>query len=322
MKYAKVEGVTQPVARIVQGGVMLTTKELDKSFSLLDAVLALGGTTIDTAHGYGVGDSERTLGKWLEARKNRDKVVIITKGCHPNADRERVTPYDMTSDLHDSLARLKTDSIDLYLLHRDNPKLPVGPIVEILNEHKKAGKIHAFGGSNWSSARIEEANAYAKQNGLTGFAASSPNFSLADQIKEPWRDCLTLSGPKNAPAREFYAKTKMPLFVWSSLGGGFFSGRFTRDNLATFTNYFDKLCVDCYCTEDNFKRLDRVKQLACERGLSVAQVALAWVLNQPLNVYTLTGCNTADEFKANAAALDVNLTAKELAWLDLQSDAR
>ena len=322
MKYAKVEGVGKPVARIVQGGVMLNTKELDKSFALLDAVLALGGTTIDTAHGYGGGDSERTLGKWVASRGVRDKVVIITKGAHPNGDRKRVTPYDITSDLHDSLARLKTDTIDLYLLHRDDPAVPVGPIVEVLNEHKKAGKIRAFGGSNWTSARLEEANAYAKKHGLAGFAASSPNFSLADQLKEPWGDCLTLSGPKNAPLREFYRKSQMPLFVWSSLGGGFFSGRFNRDNLTSFETYLDKLCVECYCTEDNFKRLDRVKQLAGERGLSIPQVALAWVLNQPLNVFTLTGCATGDEFAANVKALDVTLSAKELAWLDLQSDSR
>ena len=287
MKYGNVEGVSKPISRLVQGGVMLNTKELDKSLALLSAVYDLGCTAFDTAHGYGGGDSERTLGKWIAARGVRDKVVIITKGAHPNADRKRVTPFDITSDLHDSLARLKTDTIDLYLLHRDDPAVPVGPIVEVLNAHVKAGKIRAFGGSNWTPQRLEEANAYAKKNGLAGFVASSPNFSLADQVKEPWGDCITISGPGNAAVREIYRASQMPLFVWSSLGGGFFSGRFTRDNLASFTTYLDKLCVECYCTEDNFRRLDRVKQLADERGLSIPQVAVAWVMNQPLNVYAL-----------------------------------
>ncbi|MEZ4634705.1 MAG: aldo/keto reductase [Caldilineaceae bacterium] len=85
-----------------------------------------------------------------------------------------MTPTTSPRDLHDSLARLQVDFVDLYLLHRDNPAVPVGPIVEVLNEHHKAGKIGAFGGSNWSPARIAEANAYAAANGLKPFVASSP----------------------------------------------------------------------------------------------------------------------------------------------------
>ena len=81
---------------------------------------------------------------------DRDQIVILTKGAHFNQDRNRVTPFDITSDLFDSLVRLRTDSIDLYLLHRDDPTVPVGPIVEVLNEHKEAGRICAIGGSNWT----------------------------------------------------------------------------------------------------------------------------------------------------------------------------
>lgn len=322
MKFGKVDGVTKPISRLVQGSVMLNLKEPEKNNALLSGVYDLGCTTFDTAHGYGDGNSERMLGKWIAATGLRDKIVIITKGAHPNAERNRVTPFDITADLHDSLARMKTDYIDLYLLHRDDPKVPVGPIVEVLNEHQRAGKIRAFGGSNWTTERLAEANAWAKAHGLTGFAASSPNFSLADQFREPWRDCVTVSGPKNAPVREWYRKTKMPLFVWSSLAGGFFSGRFSRECQGSPDFYFDKLCRECYCTEDNFKRLDRVKRLADERCLSIPQIALAWVLNQPLNLFALVGCASADEFKVNASALDVKLSPTEIAWLDLQTDAR
>src|SRR5690606_6316038 len=116
----------------------------------------------------------------------RDKVVIVGKGAHLNRDRRRVTPWDITSDLYDSLARFQTDCIDLYLLHRDDPDFPVGPIVEVLNEHLRAGRIGAFGASNWTVERIQAANAYAAEHGLEPFVASSPNLSLADQIKEPW----------------------------------------------------------------------------------------------------------------------------------------
>jgi len=322
MQYGNVPGVTKPIARLVQGTVMISTSKLDESFALLDGVLELGGTTFDTAHGYGNGDVERTMGRWMKARGNRDQVVILGKGAHHNQDRQRVTPYDITADLHDSLARMQTDYIDLYVLHRDDPSQPVGPIIETLNEHKAAGKIHAFGGSNWSTARLQEANAYAQAHGLTPFVVSSPNFSLAVQRKAPWPNCVSISGPEAAEERAWYADHNTPLFTWSSLAGGFFSGRFNRDNLDSFDTYLDKLCVECYCTESNFQRLDRVRELADERGLTIPQVATAYVMSYPLNIFPLVGCNTAQEFKANLEASEMRLTPAEIAWLEARSDTR
>jgi aryl-alcohol dehydrogenase-like predicted oxidoreductase len=250
----------------------------------------------------------------------RDKVVIIGKGAHHNEDRQRVTPFDITADLYDSLARFKFDHIDLYLLHRDDPSVPVGPIVEVLNEHRAGGRIHAFGGSNWSHERIRAANEYAAAHGLVPFIASSPNFSLAEQFQAPWLNCISISGLAGQAAREWYQQTQMPLFTWSSLAGGFFSGRFTRDNLASFDSYLDKLCVQSYCYEANFKRLDRAQQLAEEKGLSLPQIALAYVMSQPLNIFALVGCQTGAEFKANVEASQVKLTPAETAWLELKSD--
>ena len=152
MIYQKIDGMDKPLARVIQGTIMLSRDRLEECFDLLDAVFELGGTTFDTAHGYGGGDADRVLGQWMEARGNRDRVVIVGKGCHHNIDRRRVTPYDLASDLMDSLARLRTDHIDLYLLHRDDPSLPVGPIMDALADHQRAGRMRAFGGSNWSRA--------------------------------------------------------------------------------------------------------------------------------------------------------------------------
>jgi len=218
--------------------------------------------------------------------------------------------------------RFDLNGIDFYLLHRDDESQPVGPIIETLNEHLKAGRINAFGGSNWKPERIQAANEYAFAHNLTPFVASSPNFSLAEQVKEPWPGCVTISGPQNDSARAWYQAEKMPLFTWSSLAGGFFSGRFTRDNLESFDNYFDKVCVSAYCYEDNFRRLDRARQLADERGLSIPQVALAYIMSAPLDVYALVGCNSPDEFRANMDALDMKLDANTRDWLDLRRDER
>lgn len=322
MEYGTVAGIAKPVSRLVQGTVPLTYDDEAASLALLDAVFAHGCRAFDTAHGYGGGDSERILGSWIAGRGVRDDIVILGKGAHPYQGRDRVTPEDITADLEESLARMQVDFVDIYVLHRDNPEVPVGPIVEVLNEHKRAGKFHAFGGSNWSTARLAEANAYAAAHGLEPLTVSSPNYSLAVQVKPPWAGCLSISGPAGEAERAWYLAQGMPIFPWSSLAGGFFSGRFRRDNLDTFTNYFDKLCVESYGSEENFQRLDRVEQLGDRIGLSVPQVAMAYIMSQPLDVFALVGCRTGDEYAANAAALGHRLSAAELAWLDLRSDER
>jgi aryl-alcohol dehydrogenase-like predicted oxidoreductase len=129
---------------------------------------------LEPAHVYGRGDSERVVGQWVPERRLRDSIVVIGKGPHPNEDRRHVTPFDITSDLFDSLGQFQFDYIDLYLLHRDDPSVPVRSIVDVLNEHHQARRIHAFGGSNWTAERIQEANAYAHENALVPLVATAP----------------------------------------------------------------------------------------------------------------------------------------------------
>ena len=322
MQYGTVTGVDKQVTRLVQGTIPLSSDREAESMALLDVVYETGGRAFDTAHGYGNGDCERVLGRWYGSRGVRDELVVVGKGAHPYNGRVRVTPEDITSDLHESLERQGTDFFDIYVLHRDNPDVPVGPIVEVLNDHKKAGKIGVFGGSNWAASRIAEANDYAKEQGLEPFRVSSPNFSLAVQIQPPWEGCLSISGEPGVADRDWYAANGIPIFPWSSLAGGFFSGRFRRDNLDTFDEYLDKLCVTSYCSEENFQRLDRVEETAKRYEMSIPQVAMAYVMSQPMEVFALVGCRTGAEFADNAAVLDRRLTEDELAWLDLRSDER
>jgi aryl-alcohol dehydrogenase-like predicted oxidoreductase len=323
MNYGSVRGVDKPVSRLVLGTMIINTKQLDMSFALMDAVTEQGCTTFDTAHVYAGGESEKAIGMWLRERGNREKMVILSKGAHPGGGRKRVTPPDIASDLDDSLNRLQTDYINIYLLHRDDPDVPVGPIVECLNEHLAAGRIHAMGGSNWTHQRIQEANDYAEAHGLVPFTASSPNFGLAEQVEDPWgTGCVSLSGPKEAKARKWYEKNQLPVFAYSSLGRGFFSGRITRENFEAQKNSIDGACLRAYCHEVNFKRLDRVQILAKEKGITVPQIATAYIMNQPLNVFALVGVANGGEFRANVAACELKLTKEETDWLDLRSDSR
>ncbi|MBI1256803.1 MAG: aldo/keto reductase [Chloroflexi bacterium] len=316
MEYGKIEGIDKPISRLVQGTLMTSSERLEEGFALLDAVLAEGCTTFDTAHVYGSGDNERTVGRWIRERGIRDKVVLISKGAHHNADRQRVTPYDIEADLHDSFARFGFDYLDIYILHRDDPSQPVGPIVEILNQYQASGNIGVFGGSNWSHTRIEEANEYAYAHNLTPFTVSSPNFSLAAQHQPPWPNCISIAAEQGKDARAWYGKQHMALFTWSSLAGGFFSGRFRRDNLEGMESYFDKLAVESYCYEDNFQKLDRAELLAKQYQMTLPQIALAYVMSQPLNIFALVGCANVGEFRDNAAALALKLTPDQIAWLE------
>lgn len=320
MKYGNITGVAKPMPHLVQGTTMIGGRDEEWEFALLDAVYDLGARAFDTANTYAGGNNERAFGKWVRERGVRDEVIVIGKGSHPKGDRHnRVTPEDITSDIHESLERFGFDFIDLYLLHRDDPAVPVGPIVETLNQHQRAGRIGAFGGSNWSVERFAEANAYAHEHGLTPFVASSPNFSLAEQAKPPWEGCLTISGPEHAADRAWYAEHKTPLFTWSSLAGGFFSGRYTRENISSFDDYNSKVVAEAYGIERNFQRLDRASELAKKKGLTLPQIALAYVLSQPLEIYALTAPHSADEYRANAQAAEIKLAPEELAWLDLRA---
>jgi aryl-alcohol dehydrogenase-like predicted oxidoreductase len=322
MEYGTIAGVNKPLSRIVQGTIPLSTSRMAESFDLLDGVYEAGCRTFDTAQNYGNGDCERVLGSWIADRGVRDQVVILGKGAHPIDGRKRVTPEDIAEDLAGSLERLQTNFIDMYVLHRDDLDVPVGPIVEALNKHQAEGKIGIFGGSNWSVDRIKEANRYADEHGLKGFPISSPNFSLAVQIKAPWAGCLSISGEAGAADRAWYAEQGIPIFPWSSLAGGFFSGRFERDNLDTFTAPLDRLCVECYCSEENFMRLDRVKEIAARNGASIPQIAMSYVHSQPMSVFALVGCQKPSEFVDNVGALGHKLSQDEIAWLELRSDER
>ncbi|HEY3332041.1 MAG TPA: aldo/keto reductase [Capsulimonadaceae bacterium] len=311
-KFGNIPGCTKPVSRLIQGTTMARN---ESAYPLFDAALENGINTFDTAQVYG---NEGVLGGWIAARNNHDKVNILTKGAHHNADGRRVTPKDIDTDVEGSLQKLGVEHIDIYILHRDDPSVPVGPIVEVLNKHQKAGNIGAFGGSNWTHTRIKEANEYAAANGLVPFAISNPNFSVVDMVEEPWSECVSIAGTQGREAREWYAAQKdLVLFTWSTLAGGFLSGRVTRENKDS-DEWNSGLVKRCYFSDDNFTRLDRVREIGAKKGLSVPQVALAYVLSQPGNIHTLIAPVTPDEIAQNVAALDVTLTADEIAYLELR----
>lgn len=317
MKYGTIPGVEKQVSRIAQGAVMLGSGEKADNFKLLDAVYENGINLFDSAHVYAGGACDRVLGEWLNTNGLWDNVVLMDKGCHHNGDRRRVTPFDLTSDLHDCLARLKTDHIDIFTFHRDDPSMPFEPVIEQMNRHIREGKISAFGASNWHVDRIRAANEYAAANGLAGLCCASLQYSLAEMYEEPWAESYTITGQAAQTDRNWFIETQMPMLNWSSLAGGFLSGDVTRTD-ADNPDKAQSIPIRCYGGEENWRRLDRTRELADKKGLSVPQIALAWLLNGPVNCFPLMAAFTPEQAKQNAAAVDVELSAEEVAWLNLE----
>jgi len=322
MKYATVKGLDKQVSRMIYGCDWIGAQDENAkkiAYETLDDVYSVGCNAVDTAHGYCGGESERVIGMWMEDRGNREKFVVLGKGAHHNRDRRRVTPYDILSDIHDSLVRLRTSYIDIYILHRDNPDVPAGPIVEVLNQLKNEGKIRAFGGSNWTHQRIEEANEYAYKHSLFPFTASSPNFGLADQVENPWGELnVGIGGSTQKEAQNWYlAHPDVKIFAYSSLARGFFSGRIKPDtkpedaktilDRASFTAYFHPV---------NLKKLARAEELAAKKGMTVPQIAAAYAVSHPLKIFSLQAPRGINEMRQNAAAIDAELSAAELSFLE------
>ena len=278
------------------------------AFGLLDYFFEQGGNTFDTAYIYNAGEGERLLGEWMKQRGNREEIVVIAKGAHtPFCE-----PKYLRSQFLESLERMQIEYADIYMMHRDNPDVPAGEFVDVMNDEVRAGRMRIFGGSNWSLARIDEANAYAAKKGVQGFGAVSNQFSLARMINPVWAGCISAS---DAASKAWLKKTGMPLFAWSSQARGFFV-RGSRG----FTD--DAELAHCWYSDDNFERLKRVRKLAKQKGTEPIHIAAAYVLHQPFSVFALIGPRQLSEIASSLKAFEVSLTPGEMAWLNLEADAQ
>lgn len=209
-----------------------TSVDKEAAKKQINQFIALGGNFLDTAHVYGdwvpgeKGRSERVIGQWIKENGSRDKIIISTKGAHPDLatmNISRLAAEDLIKDTDESLHRLNTDYIDLYLLHRDDPNVPVAEIIDSLEELKKQGKIRYYGCSNWTLSRIQEAQAYAKQKNMTGFVCNQTLFSLADVNVHNMADKTLVVLDKEA--YEYHEKSKMNLVAYMSIAKGYFTHR-------------------------------------------------------------------------------------------------
>lgn len=319
MKYAEHPYINKKISRIFYGTAMMPFLAGEDGSELLDAVYALGVNAFDIARGYG--GAEASVGRWVEKRGVRGDVVLLSKCAHPDSrGKKRVNEKAIREDFEMSSEALRSDYIDIYLLHRDDLDVPAGEIVEIMNALYAEGKIRAFGGSNWTHQRIAEANEYADKHNLIPFTVSSPNFGLAEQIRDPWGGgCITISGPSNKAARAWYKENRMPVIAYSSLGRGLFSGRVKSDVLDRAAEILDEAALKGYGCPANYERLKRCEKLAKEKHCTVPQIAMAWIYSQELNTFAVVSTSDAKRMQDNIDALHIKLTKEECAYLDLQT---
>ncbi|MBG0510917.1 aldo/keto reductase [Agrobacterium sp. MOPV5] len=271
----------------------------------LDAFYEAGGNLFDTAYVYGAGRTEAIFGDWHTSRNvPREEIVLIGKGAHSPL----CYPDMIAKQLDQSLARLKTDYVDAYFMHRDNLEVPVGEFVDAMDAEVRRGRIRGiFGGSNWTRERMDEAAAYAAKNGKQAPAALSNNFSLAEMLDPIWAGCVAASDDE---WKEWLKSRQIPNFAWSSQGRGFFTDRAGRDK------HDDEEIVRVWYSDRNFVRRDRAIELAQELGRHPIHIALAYVIAQPFPVIPLIGPRTIAELEDSLSALDIRLTAEQVKWLE------
>ena len=280
-------------------GALGTALKGDAAIRHVAAYLEAGGDVFDTAHVYacwepgGVGASERELGRVLKQLGVLEKVTVMTKGGHPHFDEnysrpERfLAPEVLLQDIIESCERLGVGFLPVYFLHRDDGKTPVSEILEPLQDARQG----FLGASNWSVARISEANAVALERGWKGFSVSQIQGSLAVPTWQPTAD----------PTTRFLTQEEidfgLPLVFYSATAGGYFAGK--EGNL--------------YRSPENSARRERAKALAEKYGATPAQIALAYLKALPLPTLPLFGTTNDARLKEflGAAALALSLEDAE-----------
>ncbi|MEK7399521.1 MAG: aldo/keto reductase [Candidatus Poribacteria bacterium] len=307
-----IASIGKPVSQLALGTAFYDVKSTEKCFDIIDEYIKLGGTIIDSARGYGT--SEDVLGLWLDSHSAREQIVIITKcgltndGILPSDGYPELVHRELTT----SLQTLRTDYIDIYMLHRDNKQMTVTDILEPLNDEIANGRIKALGASNWEYHRISEANEYASKHDMKGFAVVSNNISLAVQSAPFYPGLIST----DKAGERWHEETGIPLIPWSSQARGFFTGRYTPEMRYDSSDGFTKRMIEVYCTDENFERLSRARELGEKKGYTAVEVALNWLLHKPFPIVPIVGPHTKEEMASCVNAISLTLTEDEVKWLN------
>ena len=314
MQYTRLGSTGLTVSRICLGTMTYGTPEWrpwvldeDASRPFIQRALELGVTFFDTADMYSRGRSEEVLGRALRDFARRDDVVIATKVFFPMGPGPNERGLSRRHILHaidESLRRLGTDYVDLYQIHRWDPDTPIEETLEALHDVVKSGKARYVGASSMYAWQFAKALFTADRHGWTRFVSMQDHYNLI--YREEEREMLPLCRDQGAG-----------VIPWSPLARGFLAGNRAREQWGeTIRAQTDDFAHDMYYQESDFAVADRAAALAQARGVTPAQIALAWLLHQPGVTAPIIGASKMFQLEESVAALEIQLSAEEIASLE------
>ena len=311
-------GEQMEISRIVLGvGNYGIRHKRDESFKLMDRYFEAGGDVFDTARMYmawvkgGASQSEKTLGDWIKSRGVRDKVKILTKGAHPewrSMHISRLARETIEMDIRTSLAVLGVDYIDIFGLHRDDETIPVGEIIDVLDDFVKEGICKIICASNWRIDRIIEANEYAQKNGKTPFTVSSIQWTLAALRRDEMFDktCVCMEPQEY----DGYVKSGIPIVSYTSQANGFFAKYISKGDEA----FAERRSV--FLNDLNRERSKKVDEVCKKLGVSPAALSVAYVTSDTkLSGFAIIGNSSIEQLNDSLTASDMTIDEETRSYL-------
>jgi len=289
------------------------TADEKTSFALLDAWLEAGFNFLDTADAYSRfhpgnqgGESETIIGNWMQARGNRDKVIIATKlGLEMGPGKKGLSRTYMQTAVEDSLRRLQTDHIDLYQSHRDDPETPIEETLSAYGELIKQGKVREIGASNFSADRLAEALKISREKGLPRYQSLQPHYSLVER------------GEFEGPLEDLCVSESIGVIGYFSLASGFLTGKYrSRDDLAGRTR---GPRVEKYLNDYGFGVLKALDEVAHRYEAKPGQIALAWLIARPSVTAPIASATNLEQLAELVEAADIELDVDSIQKLDAAS---
>eukprot|EP01113_Clastostelium_recurvatum_P041089 TRINITY_DN6478_c0_g1_i1.p1 TRINITY_DN6478_c0_g1~~TRINITY_DN6478_c0_g1_i1.p1 ORF type:complete len:347 (-),score=96.50 TRINITY_DN6478_c0_g1_i1:53-1093(-) len=278
-----------------------------EAFKILDAFAAAGGNFIDTANGI-YGDSEVVIGKWLATKRREDFVIATKVGFGQGPNQGGLGRKHIKAQVEESLKRLQTSYIDLYQCHLPDYKTPLEETLRALDELVKSGKVHYIGLSNYKPAHLQRAVDLARHLDLAPIVCLQPHYNLT--VRAPEWDLFDVCQQEG-----------VGVIPWSPLAGGLLSGKYSKDATAAGTRaeWSDKFGFKGWGTDQPDSKwaiVDALREIAKETGHTVSQVALRWVMQNPVVTAPIVGVRNVAQLEDNIGATTFTLTPEQMKKLN------
>ncbi|MHB1469654.1 MAG: aldo/keto reductase [Solirubrobacteraceae bacterium] len=285
------------------GNVFGRGADEEQSFAVLDAYVQAGGNFIDTANIYAGGASEEILGNWFAARRNRDRIVLATKvGMGLDAG---LAPAQVERAARDSLARLRTDYIDLYYAHRDDPDTPMQDTLRAFDSLVRSGSVRHIAASNFDASRLAQALEISARDGLASYLALQPHYNLVE--RHEYEGAL----------QELCVQRGLACLPYFALAQGFLTGKYRADGPAVQSRRAES--ASSYLDDRGLRVLDALDEISAAHQTTLAAVSLAWLRAQPGVLAPIASARTVEQLRQLLAVATLELSEPEIAQLTAAS---